>query len=158
MNTELITQLNTILAAASKEAGIPTGDMAPDLPSRVKSVREFVGDLLKEGETIDSSADAVAGNMDRIDTEVRDLSTEIREISGACLSDANNYIDEAERTCDNIDVDYREAQYLRDNITALVDGLNVLYGRLDDLVASLPPVSDEETPNAANPQTEEVQA
>jgi hypothetical protein len=36
--------------------------------------------------------------------------------------------------------------------------MNVLYGRLDDIVAALPPVSDEETPNAANPQTEEVQA
>ena len=158
MNIELITQLNTILAAASKEAGIPTGDMAPDLPSRVKSVRDYLGDLLKQGESIDTDAESVAESMDRVDTEVKDLSSEIHEIGGATISEAGYYIDQAESTCDNIDVEYREAYRLREDISSLVDGLNVLYGRLDDLVASLPPVSDEETPNAANPQTEEVKA
>lgn len=158
MNTELITQLNTILAAASKEAGIPTGDMAPDLPSRVKSVRDYLGDLLNEADTLNNDADTIADNMDRIDTEVKDLASEIREIGDASLSEANQYIDHAESSCEDIDVDYHEARCLRDNINALCEGLNVLYGRLDDLVASLPPVSDEETPNAANPQTEEVQA
>tara|TARA_R100001594_G_scaffold49787_1_gene82806 strand:+ start:3189 stop:3665 length:477 start_codon:yes stop_codon:yes gene_type:complete len=158
MNTELITQLNTILAAASKEAGIPTGDMASDLPSRVKSVRAYLGDLLCDAESIDSDAETVADNMDRVDTEVKDLACEIREIHDASLGDACHYIGQAENTCESIDVDYQEARCLRDNIQSLCEGLNVLYGRLDDIVASLPPVSDEETPNAANPQTEEVQA
>ena len=159
MNIELITQLNTILAAASKEAGIPTGgDIDPKIPGRVLAIREYVGDLLREAERIDSDADTVADNMDRIDTEVKDLASEIREIGDASLSEANQYIDHAESSCEGIDVDYHEARCLRDNIQSLCEGLNVLYGRLDDIVASLPPVSDEETPNAANPQTEEVQA
>tara|TARA_R100001082_G_scaffold16852_1_gene8483 strand:- start:18024 stop:18500 length:477 start_codon:yes stop_codon:yes gene_type:complete len=158
MNTELITQLNTILAAASKEAGIPTGDMAPGISGRVLAIRDYLGDLLREVESLDSDADTVADNMDRVDSEVKDLASEIREIGDASISDAHHYIDNAENTCESIDVDWQEARVLRDDIQSLCEGLNVLYGRLDDLVDSLPPVSDEETPNAANPQTEEVQA
>ena len=155
---KLISQLTSILDTAAKDAGMQLKGCCPDLPSRVKSVRDLLGDLLRESESINVDADNLAENMDRVDTEVKDLASEIREIGDATLSDADHYISQAESTCENIDVDYHEARVLRDNTKELYEGLNVLYGRLDDIVAALPPVSDEETPNAANPQTEEVQA
>ena len=155
---KLISQLTSILDTAAKDAGMQLKGCCPDLPCRVKSVRDYLGELLREAESIDSDADTIADNMDRIDTEVKDLASEICEIGDASLSDASHYISQAESTCEGIDVDYHEARCLRDNIQSLCEGMNVLYGRLDDIVAALPPVSDEETPNAANPQTEEVQA